>query len=80
MESESKKIGIFPSPTSGVFTIDLADKTQIEKIEIKSIEGKTIYLSTSNKTTIDFTGEKAGIYFVYVTSNGQIFRKSLQKF
>jgi hypothetical protein len=80
LESESKKISIFPIPTSGVFTIDLEDKAQIEKIEIKSIEGKTIYTSTSNKTTIDITGEKAGVYFVYVTSNGEIFRKSLQKF
>jgi len=79
IESESKVLSIFPSPTTGIFNIELEGKNDIQKIEIESIDGKTVFSSKHTNKTIDLSKEKAGIYYLYVTSEGKIYRKSIQK-
>ncbi|MFN5415594.1 MAG: T9SS type A sorting domain-containing protein [Flavobacteriia bacterium] len=79
IESESKVLSVYPSPTTGIFNIKFEGNIDIQKIEIQSIDGKTIYSSKNPTKTIDLSKEKAGIYYLFVTNQGKIYRKSIQK-
>lgn len=79
IESESKALSVYPSPTTGIFTIKFEGNNEIQKIEIQSINGKTVFSSKNPSKMIDISKEKAGIYYLFVTSQGKIYRKSIQK-
>ena len=66
------KISVYPNPTEGTFTIELADFSSVVKIEILNTLGKVVYTNmlTSTKTLIDINEFADGIYLVRLT-NGE---------
>ena len=63
-------ISLYPNPTEGTFTIELADFTSSVKIEILNTLGKVVYsnLLTSPKTMLDINEFADGIYLVRLTN------------
>jgi hypothetical protein len=65
-------VSLYPNPTEGTFTIELADFTSSVKIEILNTLGEVVYsnLLTSPKTMLDINEFADGIYLVGLT-NGE---------
>lgn len=65
-------ISLYPNPTEGTFTIELADFSSAVKIEILNTLGKVVYTNmlTSPKTMLDINEFADGIYLVRLT-NGE---------
>lgn len=65
-------ISVYPNPTEGTFTIELADFSSSVKIEILNTLGKVVYTNilTSPKTMLDINEFANGIYLVRLT-NGE---------
>lgn len=75
-ESVLEGVSIYPNPTSGVINVSnelLSDNT----IEVRDLTGKVIATtSASTATTIDLTGNAAGVYIVKVSNeNGYKIEK-----
>jgi len=70
---------IFPNPVSKKLQIDASE--QIQKVEIYSIDGKQIYLSSpnSNRAEIDFTHSEKGIFIIRIFTGNQLFTKKIVK-
>ena len=69
----TNKITVYPNPTNGNFTINLANNPSEVFINITNISGQIIkseHFYNQNKINIDFD-EKAGIYFLEIITNGQ---------
>ena len=74
---EIENINIYPNPTSGIFTID---GNNITDIQIIDVTGKIIYAEKTSKTisNIDLRDFSNGVYFVKVkTVNGISVKKLL---
>jgi hypothetical protein len=65
-------VSLYPNPTEGTFTIELADFTSSVKIEILNTLGEVVYsnLLPSPKTMLDINEFADGIYLVRLT-NGE---------
>ena len=79
-----KQISIYPNPSTGIFNLSAFSKP--ESVEITDITGKTIYnmtrrhapLHIGNATLqIDISNQSAGIYFIKIQTENQIFTKKL---
>ncbi len=71
------ELSIFPNPSNGLFTIELAS-SENTNFEIYNILGKKVksVQQTGAKTTLDLSDFPKGIYFVNILSNGsQITKK-----
>ncbi|MES2556648.1 MAG: T9SS type A sorting domain-containing protein [Bacteroidota bacterium] len=71
-------ISIYPNPSTGLYTIELADYTDAS-IEIYNVLGKKVKTiqQTTAKTTVDLTGFTKGVYFVNILSNGETISKKI---
>lgn len=69
------EVGIYPNPTTGVFTIETAN---ITNVDVYNLIGQKVMSAEMNadKANIDMTGFDTGIYMVKVTAGGvEITRK-----
>ena len=68
---QKNKINIYPNPSSGLFTIDLKEKSVLT---ITNILGETLLQQEfeAGKQNINIQDEANGIYFVRVFSNGEM--------
>lgn len=69
------EVGIYPNPTTGVFTIETAN---ITNVDVYNLIGQKVMSAEMNadKANIDMTGFDTGIYMVKVTACGvEITRK-----
>jgi hypothetical protein len=74
----TKEVSIYPNPSTGLYTIELAT-TENSTIEIYNVFGakvKTIS-QTAAKTKLDLTGFSKGIYWVSILSNGEQSRTKI---
>ena len=70
---------IVPNPTTGVFTVTGENLNQIEVIDVLG-QRITSLTANSDQTTIDLSGQPAGVYLVNVTDqNGKHFIKKIIK-
>ncbi len=79
VNNNQNAIHIFPNPASGNLHIETTDP--IENIEIFTIDGKTIYQSSpkTNRTDIDITDFKTGIYLIRILTHSQLFTEKIVK-
>lgn len=66
-------LSVYPNPTTGLFTINLGANYDNTTILITDVNGKTVYQTTANQTSLinlDLN-QPAGIYFVSVTSESK---------
>ncbi len=84
----SKQFSIYPNPSNGIFTIEnlqatvAAERSRSTRpcsVSITDITGKTIYTSTVNSksTIINLKNQPAGIYFINISIENQIFTQQL---
>jgi hypothetical protein len=65
------KIGVYPNPTNGIFTVDSKEG----QIQLLNLEGKIIVETLSNNNNIiDISNQPAGIYILILTTNGNIYK------
>ena len=73
---EPAKVNIFPNPISEIFTLQLNSTYKNIDIEILSVTGKLIQkrkFKNSNKETLDVSNLDAGIYFIRINADTNIF-------
>ncbi|MCF6365122.1 MAG: T9SS type A sorting domain-containing protein [Bacteroidales bacterium] len=65
-------INIYPNPSSsGLFTIDTRNNTEINKIQVFNITGQNIFSSENNKGKnfkLDLSSFNSGIYFIEIST------------
>jgi hypothetical protein len=74
-ENLANEIGIYPNPTTGVFTVEAEN---ISRVEVYNLIGQKVSSEEmfTSKTNIDMTGFDTGIYMVRIIANGtEITRK-----
>ena len=78
MEPVEISTNIFPNPASGRFNI--TSSRDIDEIQVIDLLGKTVYFTSvsGNEHTVDLSDFRPGIYFVRVTSEGQMQTHRLQ--
>lgn len=64
---------LYPNPTEGDFTIDLAADFKLIKVKIKDITGRTLYINSySDRNFIEFNwNHVAGVYFIELEADKQ---------
>ncbi|MCB9335508.1 MAG: T9SS type A sorting domain-containing protein [Flavobacteriales bacterium] len=67
-ESLKNKVNIYPNPTNGMFTVDIANSNTFVHYKILSIEGRIIEQgkTAENKIMLDLSRESQGVYFLHV--------------
>ena len=68
------EIEIYPNPSSGIFTINLKNKTVESKICVYDVLGNCVLDKVSVKNSsqeIDLSGQPKGIYFMEIVSGGE---------
>jgi hypothetical protein len=79
--AQKSSVNIFPNPTASILNFDKSEFTEISKIEIFDLTGKTIGANYElNSKVIDVSGLQAGIYFVkFTTKDGVLVKKFVKK-
>lgn len=81
--STNQLVAIYPNPSKGMFTLyDQEEVLSGRVITISNLLGETVYSSqiTADKTTIDLSGAKNGIYFITVDSDfGKLVTKIVKE-
>ena len=73
-EKESKKILVYPNPTTGMLTIEGIEGNT----ELYSIHGKLV--ATTTTQTLDISHAPSGIYFIKTTaSQGKVYAQMVVK-
>ena len=73
----SNNINIYPNPSNGLFNIKLENTNST--INIYNINGQLIVTQETNNsnTTIDLSSQAKGVYFIKITSEGNIFNDKI---
>lgn len=79
IEENGTEINVYPNPTNGEFTIDFTTTVNAGEGEISFADSKGMVLFVENMKIVDghtifpmtLKGLSPGIYFVYVTVNGE---------
>ncbi len=63
---EAPAISIFPNPSNGIFTVDMAENAGYQSLEVINASGQIIINQriTSFNTLIDLSGQPTGIYYL----------------
>jgi len=70
---------VYPNPTTGFVTIQLAQNESIRKIEIIDMLGKIVVSQNSSSNTIDLETLHSGIYFIKAFADEKVFLKKIIK-
>jgi len=73
---------IFPNPTKGVFTIQMANTAALSNIEIYNLVGIKAYeavINNATSNTIDLSTKPAGVYFIKLRSGDAVTVQRLVK-
>jgi chitinase len=68
LETAVDKVSFYPNPTTGLITFS-GDQTQYAKVELYNTLGEKIR-SYSETTSIDISEEPKGVYYLYITKDG----------
>jgi hypothetical protein len=75
--SENNNVKIYPSPSSGIFTVECAEKGLMT---IRSIDGKVVLRSNfTQKQTVDISKYESGLYTVVLESENSFYVKKIIK-
>jgi hypothetical protein len=81
--ADNGNVQIYPNPNTGMFTIDVQlPKQEYVKISVINMLGQEVRVVNnsmmhSGKFNVDLTGEKAGMYFINITSQGNTITKKV---
>ena len=79
-ENNFSNISVYPNPNEGSFTVDLRRLTNSNNIlvELFSINGQLIYQKNTSESILKINIDRtAGIYFLRLTSGGQVMNKKV---
>ncbi len=71
----ANQVNIFPNPGKGEFNI--TSQTKIDEIKISNLLGQVIYHTQPNQKNVALQMDRAGVYFVSLTSNNQTVTQKL---
>lgn len=73
-KNEISKLDIYPNPTTGMVNIAMPTNTSNFNVTVFNVVGEQVLTSNvnSNKTVVDLNNQPNGVYFVKVTSNGEV--------
>jgi len=74
--SAQKNITVYPNPAKNFLYIDLSLDEEIKAIEILSVSGEQLLLSSSvnkQESKFDISSLKEGLYFIRVTTDEQVY-------
>lgn len=76
---EEASLEIYPNPTSGIFILNLKNKTAETKICVYDVLGKCVFdkVSKNDKEKIDLSGQPKGIYTLEIESDGKSVIKKI---
>ena len=76
----NEELGIYPNPTTGVFTIH-SEFSKIKEVRVYNLLGCEILKQVQNdqSATIDISGVSKGIYFIEVNTEKGVVRKKVVK-
>lgn len=76
----SKLVTVYPNPASGIFTVELPNKLQINKAELIDISGKQFEVKVNNGNTIDISGFAHGVYVLSLdTAEGTLVKRVVKQ-
>lgn len=77
--NEDANIGVFPNPSTGLINVLMPKNTTNFNVAVFNVVGEEVSSMnvSSNKTVVDLTNQSNGIYFVKVTSNGEVTTKKV---
>jgi hypothetical protein len=73
---DNSAIVVYPNPSRGIFQLSRLEKNHnLIKINVKNVQGVTIYHSTNNldEQLLNITSAAAGIYFVEIITGREVF-------
>tara|TARA_R110001592_G_scaffold230364_1_gene487193 strand:+ start:5005 stop:7788 length:2784 start_codon:yes stop_codon:yes gene_type:complete len=71
-EVTTNVVSIYPNPTSGLFTVRLANTKEAVSYTITTLEGRLVEQAnnvTTNNIEVDLTNESKGVYFLIIQEN-----------
>jgi hypothetical protein len=71
-EVTSSVVSIYPNPTSGMFTISLANTKRSVSYTVTTLEGRIVEQAnnvTTNNIEVDLTNESKGVYLLRISEN-----------
>ncbi|MBA3899587.1 MAG: T9SS type A sorting domain-containing protein, partial [Bacteroidetes bacterium] len=77
-----RKLNIYPNPTNGIITFESGDFNGKTNITIYNVLGEVILnqmISANGVSTMDISSQTAGVYFVSVQQNDQVYVNKLIK-
>jgi len=76
----NEELGIYPNPTTGVFTIH-SKFSKIKEVRVYNVLGSEILKQVQNdqSTTIDISTVSKGIYFAEIQTDMGVVRKKIVK-
>lgn len=78
-ENDTKTFGLFPNPTSGLFTVEFdGDYADTYMVSIYGLHGNQVFnqISNSSQSVIDIRHLQPGLYFIKISSDsGEIIKR-----
>lgn len=68
---------LYPNPSNGTFTIQLADNSMVYDVEVFSAVGQKVFEKTGITETLEINHLQSGIYLVKVNSSGESLTKKI---
>lgn len=75
----SRKIRIFPNPSTGVFTLDGMQSNQQKSVKVYGVNGAVVWSKNvySDKTIIDLSSLSQGVYLLKIQTNTSVVVKKI---
>lgn len=68
---------LYPNPSNGTFTIQLADNSMVYDVEVFSAVGQKVFEKTGTTETLEINHLQSGIYLIKVNSSGESLTKKI---
>jgi|GEM_PF-5163817 len=75
----NQHLSVYPNPNNGVFHIEVPGLDTPANLKVLNTAGQTVYASQihSEKTSIDLTGQAAGIYILHLETNERVIQEKI---